>query len=415
MTSKQTILEKLITGVMALGCVMLFLFPRGVPGCLTLLILPAFFLPGYWAKFKVTVKKPITILFLSFFVLHAVSLLYTNNMDSGMLSMELKFSYLLIPLFLPPLFMSRPAIGSSTFRLLMLGALLAFAVAIGKGIYDFIQTGSFGEFFGAFFSEIVHPSYLAVYLIVLTNIMGIGLIRTGSQLTVKQRFWSWFLVLILTLFAILTMSKIGLVLLVVNALILSFYYAYTSGRYLKTSLVFLGFLGLTFTGIYFTPMKLRVEQMIHEIKTPMKSEKAYIMSTGMRLVTWEISSEVIAENTLTGVGVGDIRDELNRKYNEKGIVGLITRELDSHQQFLQTFATIGLSGFVNLVFIFLYLIVVAVRKRKLMLLSLTVFYLLFGLTESMFETQAGLVFFLLMVTLLLFVDERKLKLFNFTE
>ena len=76
-----------------------------------------------------------------------------------------------------------------------------------------------------------------------------------------------------------------------------------------------------------------------------------------------------------------------------GIKSLEGSDLDSHQQFLQTFATLGLLGFLSLSLIFIVIIMTGWKQKNFLLLGIGLIYLLFGLTESMLETQAGVVFF----------------------
>ena len=68
--------------------------------------------------------------------------------------------------------------------------------------------------------------------------------------------------------------------------------------------------------------------------------------------------------------------------------------LDSHQQFLQTFASTGVFGFFILIMIFILLFIKSLKKKSFLLLVFSVNLLLFSLTESMLETQAGVFTFL---------------------
>ena len=146
-------------------------------------------------------------------------------------------------------------------------------------------------------------------------------------------------------------------------------------------------------GIYNTNLKLKFEQAYIELTDPNLQPDANLKSTGARIWIWKATNEIIKENPIHGVGLGDTRDELSTKYKKMGIKSLEGSDLDSHQQFLQTFATLGLLGFLSLSLIFIVIIMTGWKQKNFLLLGIGLIYLLFGLTESMLETQAGVVFF----------------------
>jgi O-antigen ligase len=93
------------------------------------------------------------------------------------------------------------------------------------------------------------------------------------------------------------------------------------------------------------------------------------------------------------VGTGDVKDALYVKYAEKGMDAALDKKLNVHCQYLQTFVALGIAGFAILVLMLILPGILAVkRKDKLYLLFLCIFALNI-LVESMFETQAGVVFY----------------------
>ena len=116
-------------------------------------------------------------------------------------------------------------------------------------------------------------------------------------------------------------------------------------------------------------------------------------STTERLLIWQSAVSVIKENVLVGVGTGDTNDALLKTYKTNQYSGALESRLNAHNQYLQTFIAIGIIGFLALMSMLFIPLYTALKKRDilyLLLLLLICFNLLF---ESMFERQAGVVFY----------------------
>jgi len=115
--------------------------------------------------------------------------------------------------------------------------------------------------------------------------------------------------------------------------------------------------------------------------------------TSERILIWKTSFEIIRENFLFGVGTGDIKDELMRKYNEKKMTTAYNLKLNAHNQYLQSFIATGFLGFIIFLSSLILPAIIAIRQKNiiyLMFIFLVAFNFLF---ESMLEVQAGVVFY----------------------
>ena len=160
-------------------------------------------------------------------------------------------------------------------------------------------------------------------------------------------------------------------------------------------------------GIYNSNLKIKFEQTYQELTNTNRNPASYVQSTGARIWFWKTTTEIVSENSLLGVGTGDIRDELSSKYRAKGIKTIQDKGFDSHQQYLQTFASLGVFGFVCLLSIFFLLFYQSVKHKQFVLFGFTLLYFIFGLTESMLETQAGIIFFTFFGLLLYSINPSK--------
>ena len=135
--------------------------------------------------------------------------------------------------------------------------------------------------------------------------------------------------------------------------------------------------------------------------------------TNPRVYIWKYSAQLIAEKPLFGYGVGDAKEELESSlkdcdalfWNGKMNVPLNKKSLNFHNQFLQTWAEVGVLGFLLLLFIMLAPFFL---KNQHPLFLIFVGLTLIGfLTESMLERQAGVVMLAFMYPLLASLNSKK--------
>ncbi|MBI2269438.1 MAG: O-antigen ligase family protein [Bacteroidetes bacterium] len=145
-----------------------------------------------------------------------------------------------------------------------------------------------------------------------------------------------------------------------------------------------------------------------------KIDKTSSESNSIRILIWQKDIELIKEYFFTGVGTGDVKDELFKKYRADGITGAYKVDpttdkpisiLNAHSQFLQTFIAIGILGFILFISGFVYPIINSIRRRNYLYLGFLVLVILNFTTESMLETQAGVLFYAFFNALLYKADE----------
>ncbi|MFM7853529.1 MAG: O-antigen ligase family protein, partial [Flammeovirgaceae bacterium] len=122
----------------------------------------------------------------------------------------------------------------------------------------------------------------------------------------------------------------------------------------------------------------------------------------MRLVFWKLAlNNLWIENKIwLGVGTGDAQDYIDNlyrlpEYKIDGYVGW-----NSHNQWVTTCIQQGILGLFVLTLLFAIPFQLALKNRDVKLISFLVVTFLFSLTESIFETNKGIVFFTLFFCLL---------------
>ncbi len=124
-----------------------------------------------------------------------------------------------------------------------------------------------------------------------------------------------------------------------------------------------------------------------------------------RKFIWSASWEIIKNNVLFGVGTGDVKDRLMEKYAQEGYEGAMKQKLNAHNQFLQTTIALGLSGLLLIGACFVIPFRIVLQKRQFLLGWLILLFFMYALTESVFEVQAGVIFFTYFSSLFVFSDD----------
>jgi O-antigen ligase len=111
------------------------------------------------------------------------------------------------------------------------------------------------------------------------------------------------------------------------------------------------------------------------------------------MVIWEASSACVAQHFFTGTGTGSANNVLMGHYQTHGMTIAFKEHLNAHNQYLQTFITLGIFGFIGLISMLFYPISQAISNRDLLYKGFLFIFILNIFVESMLDTQAGNLFF----------------------
>lgn len=249
------------------------------------------------------------------------------------------------------------------------------------------------HFLGSNLSRLVHPAYSALMLSIAMFIILLDL-RSDSNNLKNKTFW-------LTCFALFGATIIlfalnGTLILSAAIVLLTFgilssnkvHYGERS-RKIYTVIIFLALL------IMYNPQVTRFKGI------------KYSESTQLRTKVTSNTLELIADNWLMGVGIGDDDTELTQQYISNGDTELAKRKLNPHNQFLSTWLQSGIIGLLLLVWSFIAVFLRA-RKTKTRLLHLfNVMVIVSFLFESMLLRYWGVITFTIFYGMLYFYSEAK--------
>lgn len=123
----------------------------------------------------------------------------------------------------------------------------------------------------------------------------------------------------------------------------------------------------------------------------------------MRLEFWRTAIYIIKQNSIIGVGTGDIKNSFDVAYNETH--SKLTKEwrLRCHNQYLAITVAFGIVGLVIFLFYLLYPIITLNKKLHYLYWSFILIILFSFITEDTLENQTGLTFFALFNTLFIWL------------
>jgi len=330
-------------------------------------------------------NKKFVILGILFYLVHIISVSYSKYRGAAWFDMEVKLSLIVFPLkflFKNPLIINRKkwvlysfVVGSIVSSIIML--LFAYSRFDGRNSYVFYYA-ELGLF---------HPSYMSMYFIFAILIIIRMIDKDIKELSTRVIAYITIVFLLVLIFQL--QSKAG----ILSIIFISIYYLVFAFIRSNPILLRTSFLVLAVSlSLIFIQKESRLQSMAKSVKT-IKKEGHTSGSTGVRYSMWVITSQDLKNHWLTGVGAGDIKPELFKIYQEKGLTEAIKGNFNIHNQYLETFYGPGIAG-ISLLLLLLFMGLREALKRKELILSgfIILITLSFG-PESMLNSQMGVDFF----------------------
>lgn len=344
------------------------------------------------AKLRIVLRQPLALLFVSVYAAYLLGMIATTHFSDGAGNLLLKISLLLFPLFffapgkllLPPV--------SVVLRFFMLGCVLCCIMMISVATYTYISTGT-NHFTYTNLTEplAIHPAYFSMYLLfsIITLLLPL-LERKSNHLfgsaVISVAAITFFIVMIFLLSA--RQEMIALLLLMPAMLL---YFLVRKKKIMAGMVISIVMMGSLLSLIFFMPeAKMRLEKMQSQLEEPYSNNAPN--SVTMRKVIWQSAVQIIRQHPF-GVGTGDVTDALLKQYKENNLLWPLNDKLNAHNQFLQMAIAIGIPGLVLFFISIAASFKAAVVARQYVYLLFLLLFLFCMITESMLESEAGVVFF----------------------
>lgn len=163
-------------------------------------------------------------------------------------------------------------------------------------------------------------------------------------------------------------------------------------------------LGLLFIGGIFFQYNPRGRAMIEKFeKDGMSIKPDERFGYTLRLMSWDAGFDLVLENPITGVGIGDVTSEMSKIYLIKRYNTPMKQKLNAHNEFLQITLETGIIGLFLVLSMFYYLFKSIIFDGKYYFLNLGfLFIMLVGfLFESVLNRYSGISFFMLFYCLII--------------
>lgn len=343
-----------------------------------------------------------------FFLLQLVPLAYSDFMEAWK-HVQVKSALL----FLPLCFYSSAFINKTRFQLLMkayvltLALLLTWCLGVSFIKYQFYHAGTTVFFYHQLVANLGHH---AIQFSILVYAALIYLLQTGYEGRYVVNRNVHLLLMGYLIAGILLLSSKLVILFMLGSL--AYYLFITLKKNINTWQVVSIMAGsgiIISCIILFTknPISRRFNDIMHGNMAMLQQSSFdpgdYFNGVQFRLLQWRFVKEIMQENNAWAAGVTPAQAQhlLNQKYvathmytgipgtNDHGFLGYNT-----HNQYLESLLQSGLIGLICFLFICYEMVRLAVKQKSSMLYALVLLLLAYSFSESVLETQYGLIIFI---------------------
>lgn len=356
-------------------------------------------------RFSFEYRNKLLVLYPLLWLFYFISIFYSKNLSYGLSDVFQKISLLLIPIIFIPSKLDRKDV-SLILNAFITGLLVSSVFFILRAFYRSLIFTPVGVFFrpvpvgvpwdNYFFYELLvqphHPTYYSMYLS-----LGIAIIakRIKQASVLKNRVLSYAILSFFTVVIFLSSSKAGII-TSFFVLVTAMYWILKRKGKLIASLILLLFLGLGLSFVLKNErIRFTVKSILQKSNLVVSNHDSNLVKEGLvRFEIWKSVPEVLSGGEwLTGVGAGDVKDELVRSYKNNGIEYAYNEKLNAHNQYLQTLLGIGILGLSVLLSILGYTIWLAYKHKNVVLLLYIIIVSVNFMFESVLERVFGVIFF----------------------
>lgn len=339
-------------------------------------------------------------LFLILFAGLLIGIVYSMNKPDAWFDLQVK-----LPLIICPVVLASSAVITGRneiiklMKIFLAGTFVSSVICFANAFNNYWTTLSTDVFYYKSLSFYHHPSYLALYLCFAIGVILYMLLeKTVSKTSGKILFHS--LAAYFSVMIVLLSSKAGVLGLFVVYCIYGLMYVILKKFSRHNIIALLPAVLITLISLLVFPVFTQRFEVARVYIADDQKNVPSDHSVSERMIVWDASIRLISENFMIGVGTGDVKDELYKKYMMMNHKYAAEMKLNAHNQFLQTFISIGFPGFLLIVLILMYPLILSIQRGKVLYLVFLLLIIMNFLVESMLERQEGVLFYAVMNTLL---------------
>jgi len=354
------------------------------------------------------------LLFLLFYLWQITGLLWSDSLNSGFERLFKRLSLLLFPLvlFYPGsrivkninLITRLFAVSTFLYLIFCFGNALHHSLVIDdhKWIFNPHPTDYDYEnfFYGSRFSYPVHPSYMAMYIVV-SVLISFEAVSDKTRSYLERGLWTG-MILIFIVVSYLLSARAGLL---AELIVLPCYLFIKYYRLFPKWIVLILFITVAGMLVIVVRKNDRVSATIQDIS---KENSVESLNNDPRLHIWKSALSVARENLILGVGTGDATNELKEEFVSRGYIDGYYDNLNAHNQFLSILLENGLIGLIIFVGTLVYMVTMAIKQSNILYGMFVITIVVFFTFETMLNRLAGVSFFSLFSFLFIYAGTNNL-------
>ncbi len=355
------------------------------------------------SRLQTVINNPLVLILISTYIISIIGTLYSTNIKKALFELELNVSILIFPVIFSTTKNTMVQQQSRTILIaFILGCITAFIICSGNSLYLFYQTHNLEVFYYKSLAIIHTPGSLSMYInlgiiLLLFDLLKINkLSDTYNFRIIKVLILSAFIG-----FVILLASKTSILFLIIILFSTTVYLFYKIKSLTIKLILVLSTCLIIFTS-FFTLSFTRFKNAFNTIDNTSLSKNS-IESTALRISAFHASMDIIKENWFWGVGTGDVKDELIKKYQEEKYLGALKLKTSPHNQFLKSYLKNGLLGFTALLITLIIPLAWSITKKKYLIVFFLLNILFNTVTDDLFDIQSGAVFYSFFNSFFLFI------------
>lgn len=354
-------------------------------------------------------KDRFTVTLALFFCSYVISGLWSDNMDHWLNSVLIKLPFLLLPIG----FLSLNLRSVVLMRALVYGLSLILMINVFKSIAFYIEHQA--DIVIAYGSSKVLPTSIyndhirfSLGLVMVTLLNLFFLLDYRPRISNTDKVISVVNIIVLGGFVHLLATKTGLISFYIMLTVTGFGKLYSRHKFFA-----LGFILILLAGAYLAFLKVptlnaKVKYVLVEIRMMQDPghKLDYNFSDQGRLISYQMALDVLKNSPLTGVGSGDVKDQMDLRYQTLQPDIPKENRLIPHNQLLYVTLAVG----VLLAIIYLAMMILPFFLKKTLsvyTVSMAAVFLFAMQVESMLEIQFGVLVYLLFCLLFLHLSRTR--------
>ena len=355
---------------------------------------------GDYTQLKIK-KNWIKLSIVSLWLIPFIQLLLLNKVDEYLNNLITKITLFLIPILILIGYQSNKINLSRILKFFIYGSVTASLFCLINAVISYYFLKNDNAFTYTSLSLFHHPTYFTMYLnfvVGLTYLNNLKPIKNFKLSTISSSI----IISFLSFFILFASSRTGWI---TNILVHLFFisYMFYDKKISKKAIIYFLVLMIPFTTVIYTNnfIQSRFNEIITNTFQKM-DHKEVPSSTSARKRIWSNSLKLIKEKWITGYGTGLSKKVAKEQFKKDGYDFYFKKNYNSHNQYIQVFIDQGVFGFLLLVFFTFGMLYLSLQQKDFIYALFLVIMILNFMTESVLETQSGVIFFAFFNTIFFF-------------